>query len=104
MESGWVIKKNRISMRLLVTLLLAAGAAFWSSGCSKKLVQEPGSEIYGAAGTSVAGTFTDKRDGARYATVEIAGKTWMAVNLNYKADSSWCYNNRISNCNKYGRL
>jgi uncharacterized protein (TIGR02145 family) len=28
----------------------------------------------------------------------------MGENLNYKADSSWCYNNKESNCKKYGRL
>jgi len=36
--------------------------------------------------------------------VEIGGKTWMAENLNYETDSSWCYDNSADSCNKYGRL
>jgi uncharacterized protein (TIGR02145 family) len=28
----------------------------------------------------------------------------MEENLNYKTGNSWCYNNKDSNCSKYGRL
>jgi len=48
--------------------------------------------------------FTDGRDGKRYASVEIDGKTWMAENLNYAADGSRCYNGLEANCDIYGRL
>jgi uncharacterized protein (TIGR02145 family) len=50
------------------------------------------------------GFLDDSRDGESYNTIKINGKTWMAENLNYKADSSWCYGNTDSNCVKYGRL
>ena len=48
--------------------------------------------------------FTDKRDGKVYATTKIGKQVWMAENLNYATDSSWCYKDDPANCKKYGRL
>ena len=50
------------------------------------------------------GTMTDSRDNQTYKIVTLGDATWMAENLNYKANDSWCYDNDTDNCEIYGRL
>ena len=64
---------------------------------------DPGASNY-AEITVTTGTLTDSRDGQVYKTVTIGTQTWMAENLNYVVDSSWCYGNSTDSCAKYGRL
>jgi uncharacterized protein (TIGR02145 family) len=56
----------------------------------------------------VHGLFYDARNGKTYRTVKIAGKTWMAEDINYKSatgNSLYLYNNDDpDSCNKYGML
>ena len=64
------------------------------------------SSVYDA----MANTLTDLRDNQVYRTITIEvpaenySEVWMAENLNFVTDNSWCYNDESDNCDTYGRL
>lgn len=47
--------------------------------------------------------FIDSRDGKVYPIVDIKVQRWLGRNMDYASDSSWCYNDVESNCDKLGR-
>ncbi len=82
---------------LLVLLLVFSMMLFGTMGCEPDDLGDPPEYID-------FDEMTDERDNQTYKTIQIGTQTWMAENLNYETDNSWCYDNDPGNCNTYGRL
>ena len=78
-------KMTACSLLMMVVLFLFTG------GCTRKI-------------NPIPGEMTDERDGQTYQTVKLGDQTWLAQNLNYETDNSWCFQDDPAKCETYGRL
>ena len=89
------------NLLLFATLLVAWGCS--QDDISIKPVESKIEIVFDPAEIEY-GSIVDSRDGQLYKTVNINGRWWMAQNLNYAADSTYCYDDEPDSCAIYGRL
>ena len=91
-EKGTCMKWNN-----LFAIFSLATLSLFTLGCS-------GDNVAGGSSGDAQNTMTDVRDGQTYRTVKIGKQVWMAENLNYETEKSYCYNDSVEYCATYGRF
>jgi len=79
------------------SLLIAGTMSVILSACDLSTVSNPES-------TAFVGQFVDSRDNQVYKTALVGSQVWMAQNLNYASENSWCYEDDPAYCALNGRL
>ena len=120
-EGDRIKRSRRISICMLLTAFLSACTDYaakmeddFEEWKASREFSEPAEEPLSSSDATscsssvtlsvVEGSITDDRDNQTYKIVTIGSQTWMAQNLNYEAENSFCYKDDPANCTKYGRL
>jgi len=98
------LKVLSLAFFCILTILLLACDFSTSEEIAEKEDRVSCSKATVCPDTLEAGTICDVRDGQIYKTVEIGSQVWIAENMNYCEDNTWCYNDSASNCDVFGRL
>ena len=83
----------------------SSGQKTSSSAESSSSLTSSSSEEYDSPKTSAyIDSIYDSRSSKTYKTVQIGSNVWLAQNLSYKTNKSKCYDDRLENCEVFGRM